>query len=156
MKSTLRPVFLAGFALALLCAPRLAGQPVNVNVTLASVPNPSQVGEPVLFAASLDQPVTGAVEFREGTEVLGTDPAGPVVCPAPCVAGAFFTTSSLSPGQHAITAHYLGDVSSNPAVSNTIVQVVGATVPALSGGAVAAFALLLGAVGVLVLRFARF
>jgi hypothetical protein len=144
------------FTLALLSASPAAGQPADVNVTLLSTPNPSQLGQPVTFQAGLDLVATGTVEFREGSQLLGTASVGHVVCPAPCpLVAAFFTTSSLTVGSHSVSAHYGGDASTNPAVSNTVVQVVGAAIPTLSGGAVAGFALLLALAGVLALRLAR-
>jgi hypothetical protein len=78
------------------------------TTTLTSVPNPSTVGQSVTFTATVTgtdssvPPVTptGTVVFADGATELGT---------ASIVPPATFTTSSLTVGNHAITATYGGD-----------------------------------------------
>ncbi|MEV4457620.1 DUF4082 domain-containing protein [Microbispora sp. NPDC049633] len=98
------------------------------TTSLTSSRNPSTVGDAVTFTATV-QPQSGSlvpagdVVFKDGDTIIGRDRHG---------AGhpARFTTSSLSPGQHPITAVYLGgDTFDNealihfaPSTSPTLVQ----------------------------------
>jgi Bacterial Ig-like domain (group 3) len=73
--------------------------------TLASTPNPSAFGQPVTFAATVKGnggTPAGTVTFTDGATTLGTaslDNSGQ----------AMFTTSTLTVGNHTITANHGGD-----------------------------------------------
>jgi hypothetical protein len=76
------------------------------TTSLQSDNNPSLIGEPVTFTATVSAsggPVTaGTVTFREGASVL----AGPIAVDANGQAA--FTTSALTLGSHVIAADYIG------------------------------------------------
>jgi uncharacterized repeat protein (TIGR02543 family) len=80
----------------------------SVTVKLTSSANPSTTGQPVTFTATLSVKTpgsgtpTGTVTFKEGCTTLGT-----VVVDG--TGQASYTTGSLSPGVHFITAVYSGD-----------------------------------------------
>ena len=95
-----------------------AAAPGVTATSLVSSLNPSTVGQPVTFTATVSGGTspTGNVQFREGATVLATVPlAG---------ATAAFTTSALSVGVHAITADYGGDADDAPSTSAPVNQVV--------------------------------
>lgn len=79
----------------------------RMTTTVSSSQNPSKVGQPVTFTATINSiagppPDGEMIEFHNnGAAILGT---------APLVGGtASFTTSMLSVNTHTITAHYPGD-----------------------------------------------
>ncbi len=88
------------------------------TTTLTSSANPSVVGQPVTFTATVSSTAgtpTGNVTFsRDGTS-LGTV--------ALSGGQAAVTTSTLAVGPHTITAEYRGDVNSQPS-SDTLIQTV--------------------------------
>ncbi len=91
-------------------------------VTLTSSPNPSKLGQPVTFTATVsaslpDRPEpTGSVTFMNGSNVLGT---------LPLISGtAMLTTSGLTAGTHSITAAYSGDKNFNTHISAPLLQKV--------------------------------
>ncbi|GAA3798983.1 hypothetical protein GCM10022226_17960 [Sphaerisporangium flaviroseum] len=103
---------------------------VPTTTTLTASPNPSPAGRPVTFTAVV-KAVTGTVVpqgdvvFQDGETDLGTgrlDDAG----------AATFTTSGLAPGQHQISAVYLGGstavyeawVPFGPSTSATLTQTI--------------------------------
>jgi|GEM_PF-2467751 len=90
----------------------------STPVTLVSSLNPSNYGDSVTFTATLeDDAATGTITFYDDATAI----SGAVTV----VSGAAsFTTSSLSGGTHPITAHYSGDATYAPSVSNTVSQVV--------------------------------
>ena len=115
-------VRLRAFALLLFLMPPLllgatgAKASTAPSVGLTSSVNPSSPGQSVTFTATVT-PVapapgtpSGTVTFLDGTTTLGT---GPVTLDAN--GQATYTTSSLSPGLHVITASYGGDTSFNSA-----------------------------------------
>jgi hypothetical protein len=77
-----------------------------VQVTLAYSPNPALLNQPVTFTATViganGAMPTGSVSFFNGKTFLGTANLN-------ADGTASFTTSSLSAGNHAITAVYSGD-----------------------------------------------
>jgi len=93
----------------------------STATTLAASANPVVAGATVTFAAAVttsgSNPPTGNVAFLDASTTLGTVALSPSGV-------ATFTTSSLSLGQHSITAVYGGDNnnpgSSSPALSQTI------------------------------------
>jgi sugar lactone lactonase YvrE len=88
------------------------------SVVVTSSPNPSLVGSPVTFAASVTPGnATGTVQFVDGTTVLGTG--------ALAGGSASFTTSTLTQGTHySITAVYSGDASNAGSTSAALLQTV--------------------------------
>ena len=92
------------------------GQNGLANIILTSSPNPSTYGQSVTFTATVPSGVTGAVEFVDGSTLLG----------AGAISGttATFTTNALTPGTHPVTAVYSGDANYNSATSVIDNQVV--------------------------------
>ena len=97
-------------------------QTVSVATTataLASSVNPSNVGQPVTFTATVTSSAgtpTGTVTFKDGAALIGT---------ATLAAGAAaFTTSSLTLGTHTITATYGGTASFAASTSPALTQAV--------------------------------
>ncbi len=88
------------------------------SVVIASSQNPSPVGGPVTFTASVTPAnATGTVQFLDGTTVLGTG--------ALSGGSASFTTSTLAQGTHySITAVYSGDASNAGSTSAALIQTV--------------------------------
>jgi hypothetical protein len=87
------------------------------TTSLTSSANPSTVGQPVTFTATVaPSAATGSVTFFDGTTALG----------AQTLSGgtASFTTSSLAAGTHTITATYTGDASYASSTSAALAQVV--------------------------------
>jgi len=85
--------------------------------SLASSQNPSALGQPVTFTASVSSSVgvpTGTVTFKKGATTLGTAALSSGV--------ATFTTSSLPAGSSAITANY-GGAANYSASSASVTQV---------------------------------
>ena len=100
-------------------APRVAP-----NVSLASSPNPSTLGQSVTFTAS----VTGNAGAASGT-VAFLDGATPISgCSAVTVSGnvAACATTALASGTHSISAQYSGDARYTPGTSPTLTQSVSA------------------------------
>lgn len=93
----------------------------KTKTKLTSSQNPSKVGQPVTFTATLSAiiglpPDGELVTFSNGTVALGT---------APLLHGvASLTTSSLIKGTHSITATYAGDVNYIGSKSAALKQVV--------------------------------
>ena len=96
--------------------------PVATQTSLAASPNPSAFAETVTFTATVSSggnPVSqGTVVFKEGAATL----AGPI--PLDASGQAAFSTSSLGPGPHTITADYSGTLQFDPS-SGSVVQTVG-------------------------------
>jgi poly(3-hydroxybutyrate) depolymerase len=98
--------------------------PDATTTTLASSQNPSNVGQPVTFTASVTSSefsgtVPGFVTFYKGSGLLGTVSLSGGV--------ANYTTSSLAVGTDSITAaYYKGSSSFTTSTSNTVSQTVGA------------------------------
>ena len=85
----------------------VATVPLASAITLTSVPNPSGLGAPVTFLATISVPgqphvvPSGSISFFDGTSLLGTSPLDGH-------GAATFLTSTLTLGSHAITASYAG------------------------------------------------
>ena len=94
---------------------------VNTTITLISAPNPSAIGQPVTFTATVTNPAggtpTGTVTFKDGTTVLGSQSLG-------AAGAATLITSSLALGTHSITAEYGGDPDFNGSVSAALTHLV--------------------------------
>ncbi len=93
------------------------------TVLLTSSPNPSNDNQAVTFMAALPTGVTGTVNFIDGSTTLGSGTINNGV--------ATFTTSTLSPGVHVITAGYVGDTNNNAATSAPLSQTVNKATPVL-------------------------
>lgn len=101
-------------------------QTVSVSASttaLTSSANPSLIGQPVTFTATVTSPSsstvvpTGTITFYDGTtalETLALNSFGTIT----------YTTSSLSRATHPITAVYSGDVNNGPSTSTILNQVV--------------------------------
>jgi hypothetical protein len=90
---------------------------VTPSVVLTSNPNPALSALSVTFVAAISPGSNGvSVQFLDGQTVLGT-----VAYANP---GASFSTASLSPGAHAITAICLGDGNLNSATSAVLTQTI--------------------------------
>jgi hypothetical protein len=89
------------------------------TTTLTSSPNPSTVGQPVTFTATVTSgsgTPTGTVLFKDGGVVIGSGTlAGGIVT---------FTTSSLSLGTHTITATFAGSANFTASTSAPLLQTV--------------------------------
>ena len=92
-----------------------------MKVTLASSANPSHVGQPITFTATVTS-VQGAppdaenMVFKDGLKVLATVPLSS--------GSASFVISSLKTGTHTIVANYVGDVNYFSSKSVVLKQVV--------------------------------
>ncbi len=92
------------------------------TTTLTSSLNPSTFGQNVTFTATVASPQstttpTGTVTFMDGATTLGSATLS--------TAGvAQFSTSSLAPGNHAISAVFAGSANDNKSTSSTLVQIV--------------------------------
>ena len=107
------------------CAP-----PETTGTTVTSSVNPSDSGQPVTFTATVTTPgggtPTGSVTFFDDGTPLGT-------VPLDSNGEATLTTSSLTPGSHAITVVYLGAPGFENSASPPLIQEVNAPGPS-SGG----------------------
>jgi hypothetical protein len=96
------------------------------SVGLSQSSSTTNVGEPVLFTATVTGPVapTGSVTFLDGTATLCANVAiasGNAQC----------STSALAAGAHSITASYSGDANLLPAASNAVTHQVNGAVAAI-------------------------
>ncbi len=94
----------------------------NTSTTLTSSPNPSNIGQTVTFTATVSAASpgsgtpTGMVIFKDSGLFIGLGfLAGGQVT---------FSTSSLTAGDHGVTAEYSGDENFNPSTSGTLTQTV--------------------------------
>ena len=91
------------------------------NIAISSDSNPALLGAPVTFSATLTgtggSPLTGTVMFEDGTAVLGQGTLSNSDV-------ATYTTISLTPGMHSITAVYSGDSNNSPNTSAALQQQV--------------------------------
>jgi len=103
----------------------------STSTTVVSSANPSISGQSVTFTATVantngSATPTGTVSFRDGGAILGSGALSGGV--------ATFTTSTLSVGNHSITAIYLGSSGFGASTAPTLTQVVNAPpLPALTG-----------------------
>jgi hypothetical protein len=93
----------------------------KTTTSLTSSPNPSTLGEPVTFTATVDSsegppPDGETVSFLQGKTVLGTGTLSS--------GSASFTTSALKAGTHSVTADYAGDSDFATSKSKAVKQVV--------------------------------
>ena len=120
------------------------------TTTLNSSANPSTVGQPVTFTATISPvnapPPTGTVTFFDGATNIGSTPVN-------SSGVATLTTSALTVGPHSITATYSGDANYTGSTSLPVAQVVNnAVVPALGPGSLLALLLALAVSGAIVLK----
>ncbi len=98
------------------------------SLTIASATNPTVGGNPATFTANLRSPsatVSGTITWSDGGAVVATTPVSGN-------GGSTWTTSSLTPGQHTLTASYSGDGTNNPATSSPLIQTVQQATSAIS------------------------
>jgi sugar lactone lactonase YvrE len=95
--------------------PQLVNKTTPV-VTMASSLNPAILGNAVTLMVTVPAGATGAVNFVDGTTLLGTGTIS--------AGTASFTTSTLTVGTHSMTAVYSGDTNYNGASSVALSQVV--------------------------------
>jgi len=87
------------------------------SIVLTSNANPAASGQSVTFTASVTPATaTGTVQFNDGQNSL--------IIVALSGGTASYSTSALTPGNHAITANYLGNSDYGPSFSNTLAEVV--------------------------------
>ena len=101
----------------------LVKQVVNkypTSTTLTSDPNPSNLGQPVTFTATVTTtgpyPLTGKVNFLDGTTSIGLV--------AVTNGSATLITSTLPVGSHSVTARYVSDPLNDKSTSEVLNQVV--------------------------------
>ena len=99
------------------------GADTSIVIT-TNTPNPSDVGQPVTFTATVtpapgSTSVEGTISFYDGTTLIGTVPVSGNE-------GTIFT-SNLALGSHNITAVYSGDTKNNPSTSPAVVHTVNKT-----------------------------
>jgi YD repeat-containing protein len=88
---------------------------MTTSTALTSSLNPSRVNQAVTFTATVTgSSPTGAVTFKDGTITIGTVALSSGV--------ASFTTSTLTQGNHSITASYGGDISNLPSTNTSPVN----------------------------------
>lgn len=98
-------------------------QPATANPPiLTSSANPSYVGQPVTFTATVnvsaaESPATGTMNFRDGAALLGTGNVNSAGVAA-------LSTSSLTAGNYSIYAAYSGGSELPAGITNAISQVV--------------------------------
>jgi hypothetical protein len=97
------------------------------TTTLTASPDPSALGDPVTFTATVAPvapaagPIDGTVTFYDGSTPIGTSPVGG----APDgTYDATLTTASLGGGAHTITATYAGDSDFAASTSDPVTQSV--------------------------------
>jgi uncharacterized protein (TIGR03437 family) len=95
---------------------------LNAIVTLTSSLNPATFGQSVTFSATVSPCciATGTVTFFDGSSTLGSG----TLLPLNGIIQATFSTSSLSVGNHSITASYGGDTNDNGSTSAVLTQTV--------------------------------
>jgi hypothetical protein len=104
-------------------------QRAGTGTGFTSSVNPSTVGQPVTFTASVSVTApgagvpTGSVTFKDGATILA-------VVPLDAAGQATFTTSALTAGTHPVTAEYSGDANFSPSTSPVVNQVVQPAAPA--------------------------
>ncbi|MDQ6740186.1 MAG: Ig-like domain-containing protein, partial [Actinomycetota bacterium] len=100
---------------------------VSAGTTLASSQNPSTVGQPVTFTASVSCPgftPAGTVTFTDGATTLGIG----TLSTTAGVTSASVTTSNLAAGNHPVTASFSGGANCAASTSAVLIQVVNVAV----------------------------
>jgi len=101
----------------------------STSTTLASSQNPQDFGSPVTFTATVtttgSHTPSGTVTFKDGSTTLGTGTLGvpDIIIPS---AQATFETSTLTSGDHSITAVYGGDSANAGSTSDMLTQTINA------------------------------
>ncbi len=107
-----------------LAAAWVAAGTATTETTVTSSQNPQAYGSPVIFTATVttsgSTAPTGTVTFNDGTTQLGTGTLSTVSGSQE----ATYTTSTLAPGDHSITAVYGGDTSNAGSTSDVLTQTV--------------------------------
>jgi sugar lactone lactonase YvrE len=111
----------------------LEGQVLSVDpatVTIASSANPGTTGTPILFTVTVSSQgttPTGVVTLLDGTSTLAAQPLQNGI--------ATFNISTLTGGQHSLTASYPGDSSNAAAVSSPLTVLTAGVNPSTAGAA---------------------
>ena len=108
-------------------AEKTGGGTSPTTTAIVSSLNPSQVGQPVTFTATVaGNSPGGTIQFMDGTANHGKKNLGsPLGLPVTLSGGvAEFTTSALTQGTHKISAVYSGDASNEPSTSPVLQQKV--------------------------------
>ena len=119
----------AGSASGVLVESIVAPTIVATTTTLSSSANPQVVGDSVTFTATVSPSAnssgspTGAVSFYDGTTDLGSAALGANL-------SASLSTSSLTQGNHSITAAYSGDTSFSASTSAVLTESITASADA--------------------------
>jgi hypothetical protein len=96
------------------------------TTSVSSSSNPSKLGQPVTFTANVSPgAATGSVQFLDGATVLGSAPLTGGVATLPAL-------SSLTVGNHAITAVYSGDGNTAASTSPALLQTVSKTISSVA------------------------
>ena len=116
-------------------------QGTPTTTTIQSSLNPSASGQSVTFTATVSPTATGNVTFFDGANPLGTVALNGS-------SQAAVTTSSLSIGNHNITAQYAGNPSTAGSTSSILVQAVliNTAIPVMDPRVLAALAALLSVI----------
>jgi len=108
-------------------AEKTGGGTAPTTIAIVSSLDPSQVGQPVTFTATVaGHSPGGTIQFTDGRTGHGKTKVGsPLGSPVTLNGGvAQFTTSALTPGVHRISAVYSGDASNEPSSSRVLRQKV--------------------------------
>ena len=95
---------------------------INTNTALSVSANPINSGQAVVLTASVTaassttQTITGQVQFRDGSTVIGTSNVSN--------GSATFNATGLAVGTHPLSAFYVGDNNFNSSTSSTVNEVV--------------------------------
>lgn len=98
------------------------GAPASTSTAVSSSLNPSTAGTSVTFTATVSPAVPNGetVTFYDGATLLGSGTTSS--------SAAVYSTSSLSAGNHSITARYSGDTAYSSSTSPVLTQVVNSVV----------------------------
>jgi Big-like domain-containing protein len=109
-------------------SPGGGGGQTSTTTSLVSSLNPSELGQPVTFTATIGVvgSPSGTITFTDGATVLGTRTVTNKT--------ASFIASALAIGSHSITATYSGDAVFSGSTSNAVAQVVGKATTTLTLG----------------------
>ena len=106
-------------------AEKTGGGTSPTTTAIVSLLNPSQVGQPVTFTATVTgNSPGGTIQFMDGRTGHGKTKLGSPLGPPVTLNGgvAQLTTSALTLGTHKISAVYSGDASNEPSTSSVLRQ----------------------------------
>ncbi|WP_263359537.1 beta strand repeat-containing protein, partial [Acidicapsa ligni] len=94
------------------------------TLAVATSGTPSTYGGSVTFTATISSGPIGTITFYDGTTSIGTGPISGTT--------ATFSTSTLAPGAHSITAGWNGNTNYSAVTSSSVTQTVNASTEAIS------------------------